>query len=116
MCYIVFQCLTYDTISVEIVIVTAIQPSPPRWGANQIKPLQTMPHSPFQTDRQATGADFDKWTIHAKELDDSTIRFIIQDCEQARTACKSMGNFERADFYLDQLCTYHDVLIERHLS
>ena len=78
-----------------------------------------MLHSNSSTTAPASGADFGRWQAHAKGLPTGTIRFIINDCQKARDAMLAPDsdgkpfNQTRADFYLDQLITYKDELIER---
>jgi hypothetical protein len=80
-------------------------------------------NSTFQTTASATGQDFSRWQSHAKTLTASQLRFAISDCQKAReamlqrdTATGRVFNQVKADFYLDQLITFKDELIERAIN
>jgi len=61
----------------------------------------------------ATAQDFENWRNHARQCDNYSLRWLIEDC---RKAAKCMRGFNpaREGYYEDQAFTYADELNRRH--
>lgn len=59
-----------------------------------------------------TMTDFSKWEAHAKTLSIGSLKFVIEDCAQARDAMRGW-NPEKENYYADQCFTYQDELRRR---
>jgi len=64
---------------------------------------------------QATAADFKKWSEAAAVCDLDSLRYVIQDCQEAAQAM-SDWNPDRELYYRDQAMTYSDELRRRLAS
>ena len=60
----------------------------------------------------ATAQDFAKWGREAKRLDLESLRYVVNDCQEAARAMRGW-NPEREGYYIDQAATFGQELNRR---
>ena len=85
------------------------------WGSGQAREIGV--ESPFERRRKvianpATANDFAKWEREAKRLSIDSLRYVINDCQEAARAMKGW-NPEREGYYIDQASTFGQELTKR---
>jgi len=60
----------------------------------------------------ATAQDFAKWEREAKRLSIDSLRYVVQDCQEAAQAMRGW-NPEREGYYIDQGSTFGQELTRR---
>ena len=60
----------------------------------------------------ATAQDFAKWEREAKRLSIDSLRYVVNDCQEAAKAMRGW-NPEREGYYIDQASTFGQELTKR---
>jgi hypothetical protein len=64
--------------------------------------------------QHATAQDFELWTRKAKQMEVSSLRYVIKDCHNAARAMATHPQPNREGYYIDQALTYEAELNRRN--